>query len=98
MKTKEKMTPIKKTALSDAAVELSDEILERVIGGIDRLDFSGGFKTSSENLQPAETTFSDADTAKEIEELIKHNMLVQTAQAMLAQANETKPNELQLLQ
>lgn len=98
MKTKEKLGVLKKSAISDAAVELSDEALDRVIGGIGRLVFSGGLQTNSENLQPAETLFSSADAAKEMTDLTKNNMLLQTAEAMLEQADQQKQGGLSLLQ
>lgn len=98
MKTKEKLDVLKKSAISDAAVELSDEALDRVIGGIGRLDFSGGLQTSSENLQSADTTFKDADAAKEMTEFTKNNILLQTAETMLDQANQQKQGVLTLLQ
>jgi len=56
-----------------------------------------GIGVASENLQAAESVIRDANMAKEIVEFSKNNILIQSATAMLAQAN-TKPQiVLQLL-
>ena len=52
---------------------------------------------SSENLQAAESRIRDVDMAKEIMEHTKNSILQQSAQAMLAQANQAPQNVLQLL-
>lgn len=52
---------------------------------------------SSENLQSAESRIRDVDMAKEMMEYTKTNVLNQAAQAMLAQANQTPNQVLQLL-
>jgi len=54
--------------------------------------------TSSENLTAAESRIRDVDMAKEIMEQTKNAILVQAAQAMLAQANQQPQGVLQLLQ
>ena len=53
---------------------------------------------SSENTQAAESTIRDADMAKEMTEYTKFNLLTQSAQAMLAQANQNASGVLSLLQ
>ncbi|MGC5324552.1 flagellin [Brevibacillus sp. SYSU BS000544] len=53
--------------------------------------------TSSENITAAESRIRDADIAKEMMELTKHNILAQTSQAMLAQANTLPEVVLQML-
>lgn len=53
--------------------------------------------TSAENLTAAESRIRDVDMAKEMMEFTKNNILVQAAQAMLAQANMTPQGVLQLL-
>lgn len=53
--------------------------------------------TSSENLTSAESRIRDVDMAKEMMEMTKNNILQQAAQSMLAQANQTPQNVLQLL-
>lgn len=52
----------------------------------------------TENIQDAESTVRDVDVAKEMMEYTKNNILVQSAQAMLAQANQVPQGVLQLLQ
>ncbi len=53
--------------------------------------------TSTENLTSAESRIRDVDMAKEMMEMTKNNILQQAAQSMLAQANQTPQNVLQLL-
>ncbi len=51
-----------------------------------------------ENLSAAESQIRDADMAKEIMDLTKHKILMQSSQAMLSQANQAPQSVLQLLQ
>jgi flagellin len=51
-----------------------------------------------ENLQDAEATIRDTDVAREMMKYTKNSILVQSAQAMLAQANQQPQGVLQLLQ
>jgi len=50
-----------------------------------------------ENIQDAESTIRDVDVAEEMMAYTKNNILVQSAQAMLAQANQLPQGVLQLL-
>ena len=50
-----------------------------------------------ENIQDAESTIRDTDVADEMTEYTKNNILLQSAQAMLAQANQLPQGVLQLL-
>jgi flagellin len=52
----------------------------------------------AENIQDAESTIRDTDVAEEMMSYTKNNILVQSAQAMLAQANSVPQGVLQLLQ
>ena len=64
-----------------------------------RLEFtSANIITASENTQNAESTIRDADMAKAMTDYTKSNILTQTAQAMLAQANQSSSGVLSLLQ
>ena len=64
-----------------------------------RLQFtSSNIITASENTQYAESTIRDADMAKAMTDYTKSNILTQTAQAMLAQANQSSSGVLSLLQ
>ena len=51
-----------------------------------------------ENIQDAESTIRDTDIADEMTDYTKNNILLQSAQAMLAQANQMPQGVLQLLQ
>lgn len=51
----------------------------------------------AENIQDAESTIRDTDVAEEMMKYTKNNILVQSAQAMLAQANAVPQGVLQLL-
>ena len=53
--------------------------------------------TTKENLQAAESRVRDVDLAEEMMEYTKNNILLQAAQAMLAQANAQPQGVLQLL-
>lgn len=93
-----------KTAAT-AALKVIDNALQRAlnqeasIGAVmNRLEFtSNNLTTSSENLQSAESTYRDADMAKEMTEFTKNNTLMQAATAMLSQANQQNQNVLSLL-
>jgi len=63
-----------------------------------RLDHTiNNLSVMQENIQDAESTIRDVDVAKEMMEYTKNNILVQSAQAMLAQANQLPQGVLQLL-
>ena len=51
----------------------------------------------AENIQDAESTIRDTDVAEEMMSYVKNNILIQSAQAMLAQANQIPQGVLQLL-
>lgn len=53
---------------------------------------------TEENIQNAESAIRDTDVADEMMAYTKNNILVQSAQAMLAQANQVPQGVLQLLQ
>ena len=52
----------------------------------------------TENITDAESTIRDTDVAEEMMSYTKNNILIQSAQAMLAQANQVPQGVLQLLQ
>lgn len=66
-----------------------DNALEHIINNLN---------INTENLTAAESRIRDTDMAMEITEYTKNNILLQSAQAMLAQANALSQNMLQLLQ
>ena len=51
-----------------------------------------------ENVQDSESSIRDADVAEEMMAYTKNNILIQSAQSMLAQANQVPQGVLQLLQ
>ena len=59
---------------------------------------SNNLSVMTENIQDAESTIRDTDVADEMMAYTKNNILVQSAQAMLAQANQVPQGVLQLLQ
>ncbi|SFT61278.1 flagellin [Selenomonas sp. GACV-9] len=93
-------------AQANAAVNVLDNAIQKAlnqqtdIGSIEaRLEMtSANLVTSSENVQASESTLRDANMAKEMTEYTKNNILMQAAQAMLAQANQSSSNVLSLLQ
>ena len=78
-------------AVSDQRAELgaTQNRLEYTINNLD---------TSSENIQAANSRIRDTDMAKMMMEYTKVNVVTQSAQAMLAQANQQPQSVLQLLQ
>ncbi len=64
-----------------------------------RLDHTANnLSVMKENITDAESTIRDTDIAEEMMAHTKNNILVQSAQAMLAQANQVPQGVLQLLQ
>ena len=64
-----------------------------------RLDHTiNNLSVMEENIQDAESTIRDTDIADEMMSYTKNNILIQSAQAMLAQANQVPQGVLQLLQ
>ena len=91
---------------ANAAINVLDNALQKAldqqttIGSVEsRLSYtSSNLTTSSENVQSSESTIRDADMAKEMTEYTKNNVLLQAAQSMLAQANQSSSSVLSLLQ
>ena len=64
-----------------------------------RLDHTiNNLSVMQENIQDAESSIRDTDIAEEMMDYTKNNILIQSAQAMLAQANQVPQGVLQLLQ
>ena len=64
-----------------------------------RLDHTANnLSVMTENITDAESTIRDTDVADEMMAYTKNNILIQSAQAMLAQANSVPQGVLQLLQ
>ena len=84
--------------IKDAINYVSD-----VRGGLgaiqNRLDHTiNNLSVMQENIQDAESSIRDTDIADEMMDYTKNNILIQSAQAMLAQANQVPQGVLQLLQ
>lgn len=63
-----------------------------------RFEFAqAGIQTASENLQAAESQIRDTDMASEMVEFVKNQILTQTTQSMLAQANANPQGVLSML-
>ena len=64
-----------------------------------RLDHTiNNLSVMTENIQDAESTIRDTDVADEMMAYTKNNIMVQSAQALLAQGNQVPQGVLQLLQ
>ena len=64
-----------------------------------RLDHTiNNLSVMQENIQDAESSIRDTDIAEEMMAYTKNNILIQSAQAMLAQANQVPQGVLQLMQ
>lgn len=91
---------------ASAAIKVFDTAIERIngerasLGAIqNRLEHTiNNLKVTHENLSSSESRIRDADMAKEMTAFTKNNILNQSAQAMLAQANQLPQGVLQLLQ
>ena len=91
---------------ANAAINVLDNAVQKAldqqttIGSIEsRLEYtSSNLTTASENVQSSESTIRDANMAKEMTEYTKNNVLMQAAQSMLAQANQSSSSVLSLLQ
>jgi len=90
---------------ANTAIGVLDEALKRVskqradLGAYqNRLEFATkGILIAAENLQAAESRIRDTDMAAEMVDYSKNNILIQSATAMLAQANQKNQSVLQLL-
>ena len=91
---------------ANAAINAFDSAIQKAldqqttIGSIEsRLEYTqANLTTASENVTAAESVIRDADMAKEMTEYTQNNVLMQAAQSMLAQANQSSSNVLSLLQ
>ena len=82
-------TAINTVSTARASMGALQNRLEHTINNLD---------VAVENLSAANSRIRDTDMAKEMMNYTKMNVLVQSAQAMLAQANQQPQSVLQLLQ
>ena len=91
---------------ANAAIGAFDTAISRVldeqtkIGAVrTRLEYAvSNLSISNDNVMNAESTIRDADMAKEMVNYTRNNILLQTSQSMLAQANQNPSAVLSLLQ
>lgn len=82
----------------DQAIEKVSSIRAKLGATQNRLEHTiNNVQVTRENLTSAESRIRDADMALEMTTFTKNNILVQSAQAMLAQANQLPQGVLQLL-
>ena len=93
------------TGAEDAIAIIKDAIdmLSSIRGDLgakqNRLEHTvNNLSVTEENMQNAESRIRDTDVADEMMSYVKNNILIQSAQAMLAQANQVPQGVLQLLQ
>lgn len=86
------------TALTDA---ISSVVAQQgsIGAALEALDYSASFLNSMANAQDtAYTSITEADMAKEMTTYVRNNVLAQASQAMIAQANQSMAQVLNLLQ
>ena len=82
-----------------AAINMVSDVRGTLGATQNRLDHTiNNLGVMTENIQDAESTIRDVDVAEEMMAYTKNNILIQSAQAMLAQANQVPQGVLQLLQ
>ena len=83
----------------DGAIDYALEQQTDIGSYLQRFDYTGlNVTTMTENIMSAESVIRDADMAKEMTDYTKNNVLMQSAQSMLAQANQSLSQVLSLLQ
>jgi len=86
-------------AVLKAAINTVSDIRGSLGATQNRLEHTiNNLSVMQENIQDAESTIRDTDVADEMMKYTKNSILVQSAQAMLAQANQQPQGVLQLLQ
>ena len=83
----------------NAAIDTVSKVRSGLGATQNRLEHTiNNLDTTAENLSAANSRIRDTDMAKEMMQYTQMNVLVQSAQAMLAQANQQPQSVLQLLQ
>ncbi|MBR5912897.1 MAG: hypothetical protein IKZ58_00820 [Selenomonadaceae bacterium] len=91
---------------SDTIVDKLTEAITNVVAeqgkigaALEAMDYSASFLANAANAQEtAFTSITEADMAKEMTTYVKNNVLAQASQAMIAQANQSMAQVLNLLQ
>lgn len=82
----------------DAAIVLVSSCRSKLGANINRLEHTvANLNVQSENISASESRIRDQDMAKEASMLTRNQILTQSSQAMLAQANQAPQQILQLL-
>ncbi len=90
---------ILKSNVATSAINAISDLRGKLGATQNRLDHTlNNLSVMKENIQDAESTVRDTDVAEEMMSYTKNNILIQSAQAMLAQANAVPQGVLQLLQ
>jgi flagellin len=88
------------STLDDAntALEAVNSALARIGVGQNVLDFTTrNLKSAVVNVKAAESTIRDVDMAEEMANFTRSNILMQAAQSMLSQANQSSQSILNIL-
>jgi flagellin len=91
---------------TDKALDKMDKAIDKIssfrshIGAMtNRIDYTVSYlDENAENMESSVSTIADTDMAEEMTEYTTQNVLVQSATAMLAQANDAPEQLLSLLQ
>ncbi len=84
---------------ADGAINVISTLRAKLGATQNRLDHTlNNLSVMNENITDAESGIRDTDVANEMMSYTKNNILIQSAQAMLAQANSVPQGVLQLLQ
>ena len=87
------------SAINNTGIKFVNEMRAKLGANQNRLEHTiNNLGVMIENIQDAESTIRDTDVAEEMMAYTKNNILIQSAQAMLAQANQVPQGVLQLLQ
>ena len=90
---------ILKSNVATSAINAISDLRGKLGATQNRLDHTlNNLSVMKENIQDAESTVRDTDVAEEMMSYTKNNILIQSAQAMLAQSNAVPQGVLQLLQ
>ncbi len=90
---------ILKSNVATSAINAISDLRGKLGATQNRLDHTlNNLSVMKENIQDAEATVRDTDVAEEMMSYTKNNILIQSAQAMLAQSNAVPQGVLQLLQ
>ncbi len=88
-----------KSNVATSAINVISTLRGKLGATQNRLDHTlNNLSVMKENIQDAESTVRDTDVAEEMMSYTKNNILIQSAQAMLAQSNAVPQGVLQLLQ